>query len=63
MVAHPLKFVDQAWCVISVFEKLQPMGIDMPICTEVYRVLYENKEPALAVRELMSREPTSERLV
>ena len=27
----------------------------MPICTEVYRVLYENKNPEESVRDLMLR--------
>jgi glycerol-3-phosphate dehydrogenase (NAD(P)+) len=45
----------------SVYEKANHMGIEMPITTEVYRVLYENKAPAQAVRDLMVREPRSER--
>jgi len=36
------------------------MGIDMPITTEVYRVLYENKDPLRAVNDLMLREPKGE---
>ena len=38
------------------------MGIDMPITAEVYRVLYENKDPLQAVNDLMLRAPTSEKL-
>jgi glycerol-3-phosphate dehydrogenase (NAD(P)+) len=44
----------------SVHEKALRMGLVMPITTEVYRVLYEDKDPKLAVRDLMQREPTSE---
>ena len=44
----------------SVHEKSQQMGIPMPICTEVYRVLYERKPPREAVSDLMLRELTSE---
>ena len=44
----------------SVHEKSQQMGIPMPICTEVYRVLYEQKNPRAAVSDLMQRELCSE---
>jgi glycerol-3-phosphate dehydrogenase (NAD(P)+) len=44
----------------SVFEKSQQMGIPMPISTEVYRVLYERKDPRQAVGDLMQRELRSE---
>ena len=30
----------------SVYEKANKMGVSMPITTEVYQVLYENKDPA-----------------
>lgn len=45
----------------SIYERASRMGIVMPIATEVYRVLYEGKDPRLAVNDLMLREPTSER--
>jgi glycerol-3-phosphate dehydrogenase (NAD(P)+) len=44
----------------SVHEKAQKLGLVMPITAEVYRVLYEDKDPTQAVRDLMQREPTSE---
>ncbi len=44
----------------SVHEKAQRLGLAMPITAEVYRVLYEDKDPKQAVRDLMQREPTSE---
>lgn len=31
-------------------------GIEMPICEEVYQILYENKEPKLCAKDLMLRE-------
>jgi glycerol-3-phosphate dehydrogenase (NAD(P)+) len=34
--------------------------VDMPICAEAYRVLYEDKPPLSAIRELMHREKRSE---
>ncbi len=44
----------------SVYEKSQRMGLPMPISTEVYRVLYEHKDPRAAVTDLMLRELRSE---
>jgi glycerol-3-phosphate dehydrogenase (NAD(P)+) len=35
-------------------------GIPMPISTEAYKVLYEGKQPTVALRELMAREKRSE---
>jgi glycerol-3-phosphate dehydrogenase (NAD(P)+) len=44
----------------SVFEKSRQTGIPMPISSEVYRVLYEDKNPRDAVNDLMVRELRSE---
>lgn len=44
----------------SVHERATRMGIDMPITREVYRVLYQDKDPRTAVADLMLREPRSE---
>lgn len=44
----------------SVYQKAARMGIEMPITTEIFRVLYEDKAPLAAVNDLMGREPTSE---
>jgi glycerol-3-phosphate dehydrogenase (NAD(P)+) len=46
----------------SVHDEAAGMGIEMPITAEVYRVLYEDKEPLAAVKDLMLREPTRENL-
>jgi glycerol-3-phosphate dehydrogenase (NAD(P)+) len=32
------------------------MGVDMPISNQVYDILYQEKAPKKAVRELMTRE-------
>ncbi len=40
----------------SVKEFAESKGIEMPITEEVYMVLHEGKPPAVAVKELMSRE-------
>jgi glycerol-3-phosphate dehydrogenase (NAD(P)+) len=45
----------------SVYDRARQMGIDMPIMTEVYRVLYEDKDPRAAVDALMLRSPKGEK--
>src|SRR5207248_10679567 len=37
----------------SVHDEASQMGISMPITSEIYRVLYENKSPLAAVNDLM----------
>jgi glycerol-3-phosphate dehydrogenase (NAD(P)+) len=44
----------------AVHERAGQMGIDMPITAEVYRVLYEGKDPRSAVNDLMLRSPKKE---
>ena len=44
----------------SVYGLAQKRGIDMPIVTEIYRVLFENKSAAAATSSLMTRPPQSE---
>ena len=44
----------------SVHEQARQMGIPMPITTEVYRMLYEAKDPLAAVNDLMLREHSHE---
>jgi glycerol-3-phosphate dehydrogenase (NAD(P)+) len=44
----------------SVHQKAARMGIEMPITAEIYRVLYEDKDPLAAVNDLMLRRPRSE---
>ena len=40
----------------SVHDMALGMGVDLPICEAVYQVLYEDKAPAQALSDLMSRE-------
>lgn len=47
----------------SVHQRATRMDIEMPITAEVYRVLYEDKDPRTAVDDLMTRQPRSERAV
>ena len=39
-----------------VYELAQQMHIDMPITSEIYKVLYENKDPQQSARDLMLRD-------
>ncbi len=45
----------------SVHERAERMGLDMPITSEVYRVIYEGKNPLSAVNDLMLRSPKHEK--
>lgn len=51
------------WTTRSVYERAVRMGIDMPIATEVYRVLYEDKSPLTSLNELMQRRPRHESML
>lgn len=44
----------------SVYLLSQKTKVDVPICTEVYKVLYEDKDPILATTDLMTRQPKEE---
>jgi glycerol-3-phosphate dehydrogenase (NAD(P)+) len=41
---------------VAAYRLAQRMGVEMPITTEVYRIIYERKDPLEAVRDLMTRE-------
>ncbi|QST02319.1 NAD(P)H-dependent glycerol-3-phosphate dehydrogenase (plasmid) [Pontibacillus sp. ALD_SL1] len=57
MVAEGVKMTE---CAFALSQKL---GVDMPITTSVYRVLFENAQPEEMVSELMSRAPKDEQLM
>jgi glycerol-3-phosphate dehydrogenase (NAD(P)+) len=44
----------------SAYHLSRKLGVDMPITTQVYEILYEGKAPKDAVKELMTRELKSE---
>ena len=35
-------------------------GVELPICAQVYAIMYEGKDPKRAVVELMTRAPKAE---
>lgn len=45
----------------SVYDRTQPLGLDMPITTVVFRILYEGMSPTDGLTELMTRRSGSER--
>lgn len=49
------------WTTRSVHARASEMRLEMPITREIFRVLYEDKDPQAAVNELMLRRPTSEK--
>lgn len=44
----------------SAYDLAKKYGVDMPITQKVYEMIYENKDPGQAVRELMTRDPKDE---
>jgi len=44
----------------SAFDLSKKYNVEMPIACEIYRVLYENKDPKKAVHDLMTRSPKVE---
>ena len=52
--------VEGYYAAKSAYELSSAMGIEMPICVEAYKVLYEGKDPLAAIRDLMSRSGKSE---
>ena len=44
----------------SAYDLSRKYKVDMPITSEIYKVLYENKDPKKAVHDLMTRSPKQE---
>jgi glycerol-3-phosphate dehydrogenase (NAD(P)+) len=44
----------------SVYNLSRKLNVDMPICHEIYRILYEDDSPVAAVRRLMTRDLKNE---
>jgi glycerol-3-phosphate dehydrogenase (NAD(P)+) len=60
ILASMPQVAEGVWTAKAVHERAAAMGVELPIMTEVYRVLYEQKPPLVAVQELMSRGPKRE---
>ena len=44
----------------SLYELAKKYNIEMPICANVYEIIHNNKDPKVAIDELMNRELRSE---
>jgi glycerol-3-phosphate dehydrogenase (NAD(P)+) len=44
----------------SAYELAKKYGVEMPITQKVYELIYEGKDPSVAVKELMTRDPKEE---
>jgi len=62
ILAGMSQVAEGVWTTRSVYAKSRKMGLEMPITSEVYRVLYEDKPPLAAVQDLMLREPKGEEI-
>ena len=54
------KTIEGIYACKIIHESSIELGIDMPITNAVYQILYENKKPSEAIKELMSRSLKSE---
>lgn len=54
------KVAEGVYTARSVQERVAEFGVEMPICTAVYKVLYEGLPPLQAVQDLLGRDPKSE---
>lgn len=52
--------VEGYYAASAAYELAAKVGVDMPICNECYRVLFENKSPIDAMKDLMKRRRKSE---
>ena len=44
----------------SAYQLSRKYNVEMPITEQVYRILFEGKDPRQAVKDLMTREPKPE---
>lgn len=52
--------VEGYWATGCFYNKCQHLKVEMPILSEIYQILYKEKVPLLALRDLMSRDLKSE---
>lgn len=54
------KVAEGVWTAKVLVAEAEKRGVEMPIATAVWRVLYEGMSPEYAVRQLMERDPKAE---
>ena len=52
--------VEGYWAASCFYHKCKELGVEMPILSQVYTILYESKEPATALSDLMQRDLRAE---
>ncbi len=60
VLASTEQVIEGVWTCRSVRKLAAKHSVEMPICEEVYRVLFRHKSATTAVRDLMLRRPRSE---
>lgn len=61
-IMHSMKMVAEGvWNTSAARHLAQQCNIEMPFVEEIYKVIHENKDPRLAVRDLMNRDARTER--
>jgi glycerol-3-phosphate dehydrogenase (NAD(P)+) len=55
ILEHTTSVIEGVATAESAYELSEKYGIEMPIVGQVYKIIYEGKEPARAVNDLMSR--------
>lgn len=60
ILEQTISIVEGVGTAESAFELSKKFNIEMPIVEQVYRIIYEGKDPVLAVSDLMSRSLKSE---
>ena len=60
LLAEMEKVAEGVWTTQAVYNISQDRGVEMPIITEVYKVLFQDKDPLQAINNLMTRKLKSE---
>lgn len=60
ILAGMQQVAEGAWNCAAAYHLAQKLKVTMPVTSEVYAILHENKPPAEAVAALLSREPKQE---